>query len=170
MSAPLAVADPAQDPAAERTQLVGFVRRQRELVRWKLEGLTDEQARAAATPSGLTVHGLVNHLAHVDRWWVRDRFAGQEGLLYDWSERDPDGELHVAPDARLADLLAAYAAEGERCDAVVAAAGLDDRCVHGDRSLRWVLLHLVEETSRHLGHLDLLVELAGGRLGDEPRA
>jgi hypothetical protein len=68
----------------------------------------------------------------------------------------------------LADLVAAYSAETRRCDQVIAAHALGDVEAAGPRTLRWVLHHLIEETARHLGHLDLLCELADGRAGEEP--
>lgn len=152
----------------ERDMLLAYLERQRELVFWKLEGLSDEVARSVSTSTGLTIHGIVRHLENVERSWWRDRFAGQDGLRFDWTEEDPDGELHVPDGVRLADLLTAYRAEADLCDQVIAAHGLDDVSANGDRRLRWVLLHLVEETARHLGHLDLLRELADGATGEEP--
>ncbi len=152
----------------ERDMLLAYLDRQRELVFWKLEGLSDDAARAVSTASGLTIHGLVRHLESVERWWVRDRFAGQVGLHYAWTDEDPDGELHVPADVTLESLLAAYREEIAHCDAVLAHADLDQAAVHRDHSLRWILLHLIEEISRHLGHLDLLAELADGRVGEEP--
>ncbi len=69
----------------------------------------------------------------------------------------------------MAELLADYAAESRRCDAVVTAAdSLDAVSVQRGMSLRWILLHLVEETARHLGHIDLLREQAEGVIGEEP--
>jgi uncharacterized damage-inducible protein DinB len=141
--------------------LLAYLQRQRELVRWKCEGLDEDAARAQATPSGLTVHGIVRHLAGVERGWLREHFAGEP------EERVRDDEFLPQPES-LADLLAAYGAECARCDAVVARASLDDLSARRDHTLRWILLHLVEETSRHLGHLDLLCELADGRTGEEP--
>jgi uncharacterized damage-inducible protein DinB len=149
--------------------LLAYLHRQRELVHWKCEGLSDDAARAVATPSGLTIHGIVRHLENVERWWWRWRFAGQHDLRFDWTDEDPDAELHVPDDVHLADLLVAYRAETAACDGVVAAHGLDDVGARSEHTLRWVLLHLIEETSRHLGHLDLLCELADGRTGEEPR-
>jgi len=162
------VAEPAHT-GDERTALTGFLQRQRDLVAWKLAGVPEDALRAASTPSGLTGHGIVRHLANVERSWLRDVFAGETGLSFDWTPEDPDGELHVPADVPLAELLAGYAAESARCDAVVrAAASLDAVSVTGGYTLRWVLLHLVEETARHLGHLDLLRETADGATGEEP--
>lgn len=153
----------------ERTTLVGFLQHQRDLVGWKLRDATDDVLRSVRTPTGLTLPGLVRHLEHVERSWIRDDFAGENDLTYAWSDADPDGELHVALDVTMADLLRDYAEESSRCDAVIAASSLDAVSQRGSFSLRWILLHLIEETSRHLGHVDLLREQADGQVGDEPR-
>jgi uncharacterized damage-inducible protein DinB len=145
----------------DREMLLAYLQRQRELVHWKCAGLDDDAARAQATPSGLTIHGIVRHLAGVERGWLREHFDGQP------EERVREEEFRPQ-EASLADLLAAYREESARCDEVVAAHGLDDTSARRDHSLRWILLHLVEETGRHLGHLDLLCELADGRTGEEP--
>jgi len=153
----------------ERTALLGFLQRQRDLVAWKVQDAQDEVLRLPGTSTGLTVHGVVRHLTNVERSWLRDVFAGQSDLSYDWTEDEPDGELHVPPDVMMADLLAAYAAEARRCDLVVnGAPSLDVVSARRGFSLRWILLHLIEETGRHLGHLDLLREQADGSVGEEP--
>lgn len=157
------------DTADERAMLLAYLRRQRELVQWKCDGLSDEAARAVATPTGLTIHGVVRHLENVERWWIRWRFAGQDDLRWDWTDEDPDGELHVPADVRLADLLVAYRTETGACDGVIEAHPLDEIGKRCDNSLRWILFHLLEELSRHLGHLDVLCEQADGRTGEEPR-
>jgi uncharacterized damage-inducible protein DinB len=146
---------------AERDMLLAYLRRQRELVFWKLDGLAEDAARSVATTTGLTIHGIVRHLAGVERGWLREHFAGGP------RERVRDREFEPQHDT-LVDLLAAYRAEIAACDDVVAAADLDDVSALRDHSLRWILMHLVEEVSRHLGHLDLLCELADGRVGEEP--
>lgn len=155
----------------ERTTLVGCLQHQRDLVAWKLAGVPDELLRSATTASGMGLHGLVRHLTNVERSWLRDDFAGQADLRYDWTEDDPDAEWRVPPNVTMAELLADYADECRRCDAVItAASSLDDTSVSGDFSLRWILLHLVEETARHLGHIDVLREQADGSTGEEPKA
>ena len=153
----------------ERTTLLGVLQRQRDLVGWKLRDTTDEVLRPARTPTGMTPHGLVRHLTNVERSWLRDVFAGEAGLTYDWTEEDPDAEWRVPASLTMAGLLADYAAEARRGDAVVAAAdSLDAVSARRGMSLRWILLHLVEETARHLGHLDVLREQADGSVGEEP--
>jgi len=146
---------------AERDMLVAYLQRQRELVQWKCAGLDEQAARAQATPTGLTIHGIVRHLTGVEKGWLREHFAGEP------AERVRDDEFEPQHDS-LADLLTAYRDECARCDQVIAAHDLDDVSALRDHSLRWILLHLVEELSRHLGHLDLLCEQADGRTGEEP--
>ena len=155
---------------SEREVLVGMLREQRQIVRWKLESAADDALLAARAPSGTGAHGLVNHLTQVERWWWRDVVAGEDGLAYDWSDDDMDGEFRTT--APMGDLLAAYAEECARCDAVLDAVDLDATAARQPRgrplSVRWVTAHMVQETARHLGHLDLLRELADGSVGDLP--
>ena len=146
---------------AERDMLLAYLHRQRELVQWKCAGLDEDAARRQATPTGLTIHGIVRHLAGVEKGWLREHFAGEP------RERVRDDEF-VPQTESLAELLAAYREECARCDEVIAAHELDDVSSLRDHSLRWILLHLVEEIGRHLGHLDLLCEQADGRTGEEP--
>lgn len=161
---------PGETPPAggERELLVAFLQAQRDLVAWKLAGADDRRLRAVLTPTGLGALGLVRHLTHVERWWFRDRFAGEAGLDYDWSDDDPDGEFWPRPGETLASILAGYAAESARCDRAVAGRQLDEVGADDRHSLRWVYLHLIEETARHLGHLDLLRERADGASGSDP--
>ena len=89
--------------------------------------------------------------------------------MFDWTEQDPDAEWRVPAGTTMADLLGDYAAESRRSDAIVmGAASLDAVSAQRDMSLRWILLHLVEETARHVGHIDLLREQADGSTGEEP--
>jgi uncharacterized damage-inducible protein DinB len=153
----------------EVTTLTRMLQRQRDLVAWKLRDAPDEVLRKATTPTGMSPHGIVRHLTNVERSWLRRVFAGQPDLVFDWTDEDPDAEWRVPADVTMADLLEEYAAETRLCDEVVAAAAsLDVVSARRGRSLRWILLHLVEETARHLGHIDLLREQADGSTGDEP--
>lgn len=153
----------------ERTTLMGFLQRQRDLVAWKLRDAPDDVLRSASAPSGLTAHGIVRHLANVERSWLRDVFAGEEELEFDWTDDDPDGEFHVPADATMTNLLTAYAEESARCDVVIdSSLSLDEIADRREVSLRWIIVHLIEETGRHLGHLDLLREQADGSVGEEP--
>ena len=156
----------------ERTTLLGFLQRQRDLVAWKMGEATDEALASVRTASGLTLHGVVRHLTNVERGWFREVFAGQNDLHFDASDDDPDGDMR-ADGVPMADLLAAYAAETALCDTVIAAApSLDATSTGGEDtfSLRWIVGHMIEETGRHLGHIDLLREQADGVTGEEPEA
>jgi Protein of unknown function (DUF664) len=154
----------------ERTTLIGFLQRQRDLVAWKSSEASDDVLRSVGTPSGLSLHGVVRHLENVERSWLRDVFAGEEDLSFDWTDEDPMGEFKVPADVSMEDLLAAYAEESGRCDVVIESAlSLDEIAERGDVSLRWIILHLIEETARHLGHIDLLREQADGMVGEDPR-
>ena len=153
----------------ERTTLTGFLQRQRDLVAWKVREAPDETLRSARTASGLGLHGIVRHLENVERSWFREVFAGEAGLSYDWTDEDRDAEFKPGDDVRMQDLLRAYAEETRRCDAVIAAApSLDAVSVTREVSLRWIICHMIEETGRHLGHIDLLREQADGEVGEEP--
>jgi uncharacterized damage-inducible protein DinB len=154
----------------ERTTLMGFLQRQRDLVAWKVREASDETLASVRMPSGLTMHGIVRHLENVERGWFRLFFAGQTGLRFDATDEDPDADFR-AEGVPMADLLAAYEAETAQCDAVIAAApSLDVTATDedGTYSLRWIIVHMIEETGRHLGHIDLLRENADGAVGEEP--
>ncbi len=152
----------------ERAALQAFLDRQRELVVWKLEGCGARVLQRATSPSGMTPLGVVQHLTEVERSWWRDDVLGQPGLTFSWTDDDPDGEFRVDPAVTTADVLAAYVEECRTCDAAVADLPLDRIGVNRRCTVRWVYLHLIEETARHLGHLDLLREQADGTTGEDP--
>jgi uncharacterized damage-inducible protein DinB len=155
----------------ERTTLTGFLQRQRDLVAWKVRDASDETLRSVRTDSGLGLHGIVRHLENVERSWFREVFAGETDLAYDWTDEDRDAEFKPGDEIGMADLLRAYAEETARCDAVIAAApSLDAVSATREFSLRWIIVHMIEETGRHLGHIDLLREQADGEVGEEPTA
>jgi uncharacterized damage-inducible protein DinB len=160
----------------ERAQLNGFLDFLRSTIVLKATGLTDEQARVQHLPSRLTtVAGLVGHLTYVESYWFGVVLAGRADP---WAERlaeDPDAEFIAAMSTPITDLIAAY--EKQCADSREIAAGLElssevgharsGNRLSGNRlSVRWVLLHMIEETGRHAGHLDLLRELIDGSVGE----
>ncbi|WP_431676568.1 DinB family protein [Kitasatospora sp. KL5] len=160
-------------PAAldERTQLVTFLDYARATARAKCEGVSAENARRAPLPGSplMTLAGLVNHLRWVEHWWLEVVFLGREDEG-PWTEEDPDREMRIAVDVPLDDVLAEYAAACARHREIVAAHSLDalaerPRGDGGRVDLRWILLHLIEETARHNGHLDIVRELLDGTTG-----
>lgn len=156
----------------ERTQLITFLDYARDTVRVKCEGVSAEDARRTLLPESplMTVCGLVNHLRWVEYHWFQVVFLGEEDDA-PWTEEDPDREMRVALDIPLPRLLREYAEQSARHRELVAAHSLDTRSqgtLRDGRSLdlRWILLHLTEETARHNGHLDIIREMLDGTRGD----
>ncbi|WP_329220719.1 DinB family protein [Streptomyces sp. NBC_01485] len=155
----------------ERTQLTTFLDYARDTVRVKCEGLSDPDARKAPLPGSplMTPSGLVSHLRWVEYYWFQVVFLGEEDEG-PWTDEDPDREMRVAVDFPLAQLLGEYAEQAERYRKSVAGHDLDTRAQRVTRDgrhvdLRWILLHLIEETARHNGHLDIVRELIDGTTG-----
>lgn len=155
----------------ERTTLDTFLDYARATVRAKCEGLSDENARAAPLPGSplTTISGLVSHVKWVEYSWIETNFfGGEDGGP--WTEDDPDREMRLGLSTPLAQLLDEYDAQCDRYRALLADVDLDQRAARPFRSgehptLRWILIHLVEETARHNGHIDILREMADGVTG-----
>ncbi|MDQ3529625.1 MAG: DinB family protein [Actinomycetota bacterium] len=155
----------------EKTSLHISLDRHRDVVLWKLEGLDDEQLRSPMTPSGTSLLGLVKHLAAVEYGWFCDTF-GRETEPLPFDEDDPEADLRVAPSESTADVLAFYGRARAAADQVIDDLDVDDlgtAWFGAGVSLRWVLIHMVEETARHAGHMDILRELIDGTTGDHQR-
>ncbi len=154
----------------ERALLVGFVRSQRETLVVKCSGLAEELATRSVPPSTLSLLGLVRHLADMERRWFRRVLAGRPAPALFSSADAPDGDFDGAtPDsAVIAAAWAAWRAEVAFAEAFTAATALDHTghdTWRGEVSLRWVLVHMVEEYARHNGHADLLRERIDGAVG-----
>src|SRR5690242_13169864 len=133
----------------------------------KVEDLSEEQARASPVPpSTLTLAGVVRHLAATERFWFSIDFAGLD-LPYPYPDGDPSGGFPLEEGETLASIVEDYQRECERSRAAVAGASLDDRAKGEgmDFNLRYAFTHMIEETARHCGHLDLLRETTDGRTG-----
>ncbi|MFD3661854.1 DinB family protein [Streptomyces sp. NPDC058659] len=155
----------------ERTQLATFLDYTRDTARAKCDGVSAEDARKALLPGSplMTMSGLINHLRWVEYYWFQVVLLGEEDQG-PWTDEDPDREMRVAVDFPLPQLLDEYATHSARYRELVAATSLDERArrAGGDGrhvDLRWILLHLIEETSRHNGHLDILREMLDGTTG-----
>ena len=154
----------------ETETLAGFLDYHRATLLWKLEGLDDEQLRRAMVPSGTSLLGLVKHLGYVERSWFRAVWAGQE-VTFPWTKEDPDADWRIEPTETTEDVLALYKGECDRSREIVAAASSLDQAVHHPRwnedvSRRWILVHMIEETARHVGHADILREQLDGATGE----
>lgn len=172
--------DPATDPRTEpsprtdeRTTLADFLRWQRQTLELKCSGLTPtELARRSVEPSALSLLGLVRHMADVEHYWFRQMMAGQTSPPRFHSAADPDGDFDGAvPDAdAVEEAWRVWREEVAFAESFVEqAADLDitgtDRW-RGTMSLRWVLVHMVEEYARHNGHADFLRERIDGATGE----
>lgn len=163
------------ETGTELEQLTRYLDFQRETILLKAAGLDQEQLAQPHPPSTLTLGGLLNHLALVEDSWFRVRFAGlpDDDLWagHDW-DADPDYELRTAAEVEPDELRRRYEQACARSREVVAAArDLDQLSVQprgngAPFQLRWVLLHLIEETARHAGHADLLREAIDGTVGE----
>jgi len=134
----------------------------------KAVGLTDEAARSRPIPaSDLTIAGLIKHLSGVERFWFSVDFAG-ENVSWPWTDDDPHGGFRLEPGDTIDALITEYRAECARSRAAIAGQRLDAtaRAEGMDFNLRYALTHLIEETARHCGHLDLLRESIDGARGE----
>lgn len=151
---------PPRSSGDEREVLMMLLQYQRESLARKVFGVEEAAAHRSPVASGTTLLWLVRHLADAERLWIIHRFAG--------GEKPPPGAAssHDTLDAA----LTAYRQTWVDVDAVIAATPtLDDVSVIADDSgqvtLRWILVHLLEETARHAGHADILRELIDGVTG-----
>ena len=151
---------PPRLAGGEAATLRALLQYQRESLLRKVEGVDEERARWSPVGSGTSLLWLIGHMAAAEVTWVLHRFAGQDPLP---PAPEPSG-------GTLRDAAEAYRRGWPRVDAVAfAGADLDELCRRPDPgepvSLRWVLMHLLEETARHAGHADILRELIDGSTG-----
>ena len=161
----------------ERTTLLAFLGHQRSFLVRKAEGLTEDQARmATCQPSDLTMLGLIRHAAEVERWWAQRSLLGLDVRTIYTREAHPDGDedgdFHPPPDATLVSALETLSGEIDEADRAFRAVSLDDieQCDRAFYSVRWILVHLIEEYARHLGHADLIRQAIDGQTGDRPES
>jgi uncharacterized damage-inducible protein DinB len=154
----------------ERATLEGFLDFHRDTLLWKCAGLGDEQLRERSVPpSQLSLHGLVRHLAAVERSWFRQRFAGQDVPDLFYTEDNPDGDFLDTAGADAAADVATFRAEVEAVKRTVRDRSLDETFTDQRGrtfSLRWIYVHMIEEYARHNGHADLLRERIDGATGE----
>lgn len=156
----------------ERTVLTTMLDYVRDTVHAKCTDISEENARRAPLPDSplMTISGVVSHLRWVEYYWFEVALAGgpDNGP---WTDDDPDREMRMAVEIPIAQLLDEYRSSCAKYRALVASLDLDTpskgRFEWRDEpvTLRWILFHLIEETARHNGHLDILRELADGVKG-----
>lgn len=157
--------------ADERTTLEGWLDFYRATLAIKCEGLTDERLRTASvSPSPLTLLGLVQHMAEVERNWFRRVLAGEDAPpIYD-PQADPnavDGGFDLAEHATFGPARQVWEAEIAHARANCAGRRLDQTgpFLGGHVTLRWIYTHMIGEYARHTGHADLIRERIDGTTG-----
>lgn len=160
------------DPATSRTEvLLRYLDYFRDQVVVRIESLPDTELRASHVPSGWTPLELLKHLTYVELRWLEWGFAGDE-VDDPWGDRR--GECwHVDPEETPSGLINDLRAQAERSRGVIEAHPLDEVGAPGERwdgadpaTLERILLHLLQEYARHVGHLDIVTEQAGGATGE----
>jgi len=154
--------------AAEREMLDAWLDFQRDTLALKCDGLTGEQLRERTVPpSGLSLLGLVRHMAEGERQWFAMVLGGEQVPYHYYTDDNPEAEFDV-DDADVAEAFATWRAECAEARARAAAApSLDTTGTQDgkDFPLRWIMVHMIEEYARHNGHADLLRERIDGAVG-----
>jgi hypothetical protein len=163
----------ATEADQERRALLHFLQYQRDSVLAIVDGLSEEAWHTSVVPSGWTPAGLVEHLGGAERHWFQQVVKGFEADL-PWDEGLPpyNPEAAFTCDRPSADILAYYREQCARSDAVLAGVSMSAAPVgkHNDpdmedevTSVRWIVLHMIEETATHSGHLEIAREILDGR-------
>jgi hypothetical protein len=155
------LSDTPQPPptADERELLLGWLDHLRTSILRKLDGLSEDQVRWTPDGALLPLIGIVNHLTHVEWRWLDGKMLGAE------TSRS-EAEFRPGPELTASDAAARYRARAEATERTVRSLPVSEPCRDGSgRDLRWVLLHLIEETARHAGHADATRELLDGTTG-----
>jgi uncharacterized damage-inducible protein DinB len=166
--------DPAERAATadERVMLEAFLDLYREAIKRKVTGVSEEDATRRLVPSATSLGGIVKHLCWVELNWFQRVLAGRpaEDLpRVPWSDEDPDADFRLEPGETLEQVIADYDQECARSRELAARHSLDDTGTHrrlGQVSLRWIYVHMIEETARHAGHADILREQIDGTTGE----
>ena len=159
-----------EERGTEREMLEAHLDANRAIVVAKVTGLAWDRATCRLGPSATSAAGIVRHLTDVERWWFRHHLDGQDGVPFRWSATEADREFDFTDTDSLDAVVADYVAACAESREVSARYSLDDQLARpedsGHRpSLRWVMCHMLEETARHNGHLDIYRELLDGSTG-----
>ena len=154
----------------ERDMLEAFLDHYRAIILRKLGGLSLEDATRRLVPSDSTLLGIVKHLGYVERNWFQMRLDGQD-LPVPWTDEDPDADFRIEPGEDVESVAAWYQDQCARSRELSHAAASLDQVARaagrrGTANLRWILVHMIEETARHAGHVDVARELIDGTTGE----
>jgi uncharacterized damage-inducible protein DinB len=162
--------EPRMDGLSEREMLEAWLEFHRATLLLKTEGVDDEARKHRPVPSsGLSLHGLVRHMAEVERSWFRRVLRRETDAPYIWYDpKVEDSDIIPLDGANWFDDLALWQSECEESRIAAASRNLDDTGMtrSGEScSLRWIYVHMIEEYARHNGHADLIRELVDGAVG-----
>jgi uncharacterized damage-inducible protein DinB len=154
----------------ERETLVGALDWYRAVAERKVEGLRLEEAARVMTATGLSLLGVLRHLGWVERGWFREIFAGEDVESVD-SEDNNSAEFAIGREDTIESVVSFYRGEVDHSRKIIDGSPLERLSAapsrFGDRvSLRWILVHMLEETARHAGQMDVMREAIDGRTGD----
>ena len=155
--------------ATERDALCSFLDQARDALIRKIDGLSDKDARHAATVSSLSLLSLLKHSAIWERRWFQIIFAGRS-FPDEWPavNEDEDATFALSDEDTIESVLAYYREQIAVSQEITASVDLDARCARTDlvnENLRWVAMHLIQETARHAGHADIIREAIDGSRG-----
>ena len=163
----------ASSSGTERGTLLEFLGYQRDALIERLQGLTEEQSRLTPTASSLSLLGMVKHSAIWERRWFQVVVAGRS-FPGEWPTVPDDPSDEADPTFRLDDedsiesVVADYREQIAASNGILADGDLDAPCAMSDKvteNLRWVAVHMIEETARHAGHADIIRETIDGTRG-----
>lgn len=157
----------APTAGAEKEVLVGYLDHYRRVVVDICDGLSREELVHVDPDTGYPLLGLIKHLTLAERTWFEERTAG-EPFGFVWDPKDPDADFRIEDEEEPEAIIALYRSACDRAREIVDPMSLDDHLRgpgYTEYNLRWVMLHMIEETARHAGHADLLRERLDGHTG-----
>jgi uncharacterized damage-inducible protein DinB len=168
--------NPASPPAAgqadstgsERQVLEAFLDFHRQALASKVDGISENEARHRRVPSKTTLAGLVKHMIGVERGWFQEVLAGRKPEDIGSNVGGGDESWDLADNETASSLVKEYEQTCELSRQAAARFALDDAVPEpdvGQVSLRWIYVHMIEETARHVGHADILREQTDGTAG-----
>jgi uncharacterized damage-inducible protein DinB len=153
---------------SERPVLEAFLDFHRHALVSKVDGISEDEARSRRVPSKTTLAGLIKHMIGVERGWFQEVLAGRDPAEIGPNVGGGEESWDLAENETVSSLIEEYEQTCEQSRQTAARFALDDAVPHADLgrvSLRWIYVHMIEETARHVGHADILREQTDGASG-----
>jgi uncharacterized damage-inducible protein DinB len=161
-------ADQPDSPGSERQVLEAFLDFHRQVLVSKVDGISENEARHRRVPSKTTLAGLIKHMIGVERGWFQEVLAGRKPADIGPNVGGGDESWDLAENETVSSLVKEYEQTCEQSRQTAARFALGDAVPEPDMgqvSLRWIYVHMIEETARHVGHADILREQTDGAAG-----